>query len=162
MYLSNGELIILVLRLTFTIKIPTGRRQSWRREGLSKTSFFPNISIFTAQLKNSSFNLVVLHHGWNTLFSRLTAAHFQKHLSDPNFHLIALPPCIRFAVCCHLRGFMGELWQCLPTLPHMPCYYHQPALRIYSSTSPALFSSVSIHKHILNPWKGWWEWFPCS
>ena len=73
----------------------------------------------------------------------------KKKLSDPNFHLIALPPCIRFAVCCHLRRFMAEHWQCLPTLPHMPCYYHQPALRIYSSTSSALFFSVSIHKHYL-------------
>ena len=112
-------------------------------------------------LKNSSFNLVVIS-SWNKLFSRLTAAHFQKKLSDPNFHLIALPPCIRFAVCCHLRGFMAEHWQCLPTLPHMPCYYHQPALRIYSSTSSPLFFSLSIHEHILNPWMGWWEWFPCS
>ena len=154
MHLSNGELIILDLRLTLTF-FPTGRRQSWRREGLSRTSFSP-IPAFSQLnwLKNSSFNLVVLHHGTNCFLVEL---HIFK-----NFHLITLPPCIRFAVCCHLWGFMAEHWQCLPTLPHMPCYYHQPALRIYSSTSSVLFFSLSIHKNILIPWMGWWEWFPCS
>ena len=106
---------------------------------MSRTSFLPNICIFTAQLIEKLFVQFIMKQ---IVFS-FNCCTFSKSFVRPKLSPHCPPTMYKV---CGLLPFERIYGRALTVLTHPPPYaLLLPALRIYSSTSSALFFSLSIH-----------------